>query len=108
LPGFKHIQRLLVAYRAHSPVTVIIQAFDGTSPEQIILPETGGAYQKALFNLTYNKGLLYSLCAFSDRLWRPYLDEWEVHVGQWGRGSNYTVFRDWASVPSEPKAQGLS
>ena len=108
LPGFKHMYRCILAYRAHAPVTVIIQSYDGTSPDTFTMPTTGGAYQKVLFPLTYNKGMLYSICAFSDRLWRLYLDECEFHVGAWGRQDEYTVFRDWSATPQEPKAQGLS
>lgn len=95
IPGYKHIPRILFAYKATAPVTLTITVYDGTSPTVITLPSTGGAYRKTLFWLTPNKGMLYfftALCA--DAEWQPYLIDCEFYVGGWERSDNYQIVRD--------------
>lgn len=94
LPGYKFVYRLVAAYRATDDVTLTLTAYDGTSPQPITLPSTNGEYRKTLFTFTPNKGMLYFMTATSSEPWQPYTDEWELHVGQWGRPGACTIFRD--------------
>jgi hypothetical protein len=91
--GFSHIQRIVAAYVASAPITLTITAFDGTSPIPVTLPSTGGAYQKLLVVLTYNKGQLYTFAAQSTGQFQLYLDDWEILVGAWGREGAYTTWK---------------
>jgi hypothetical protein len=91
--GYSHIQRIVAAYAATEEVTVTIRAFDGTSPAVITLPATGGAYQKLLQVLTFNKGQLYFFAATSPAQFQLYLDDWEVLVGHWGRQDGYLTWK---------------
>jgi hypothetical protein len=68
-----------------------IQTVDGQSPANITIPSSAGAYKKAYFPLTPNKGLLYSFTAKSTAPFQFFLDDWEIHCGQWGRTGPYTV-----------------
>ncbi len=95
IPGYKHIPRILYAYKATAPVTLTITVYDGTDPAVITLPSTGGAYRKTLFWLTPNKGMLYFVTAqCDDAEWQPYLIDTEIYVGAWERGDNYAIMRD--------------
>jgi hypothetical protein len=94
LEGYKTIYRILAAYRSTSPVVLTIRAYDGTSPEVIALPSTNGQYRKTMFTLTANKGMLFFFSALGGLAWQPYFDEWEIHVGQWGRSGPCTVIKD--------------
>ena len=94
IDGFKFIDRMLIAYRSSAPVTLTITAYDGTSPSPITLPSTGGDYRKTVFPLTVNKGLLFFFSASCASAWQPYLDEWEIHIGQWGRNGPCAVLKD--------------
>ena len=95
LSGYKHIPWLLIAYRASAPVTLTITVYDGTAPAVLTLPSTGGAYQKTLFWLTFNKAMLYFIQAeCDDAEWQLYLSDSEIPVGAWNRGDPYTIVRD--------------
>jgi len=95
MPGYKHMPRLMFAYKATAPVTITITVYDGTAPSVFVLPSTGGAYKKTQFWLTFNKGLLYFLTALcADAEWQPYLIDCEFYVGAWDRADPYSIIRD--------------
>lgn len=99
LPGYKHLPRLLIAYKASAPVTLTITVYDGTAPAVVILPSTGGNYRKTLFWLTFNKGMLYFIQArCDDAEWQLYLSDCEILVGAWERESPYVLVRDIATA----------
>lgn len=91
LNGYIHIREMLIAWVSTQPVTLTIATFDGQSPANVIIPSSGGTYQKAYFPLTPNKGLLYSFTARSTAPFQFFQDDWEIHAGAWGRSGPYTV-----------------
>jgi hypothetical protein len=91
LNGYIHIREILAAWVSTQPVTLTIATYDGQSPSNIVIPSSGGAYRKAYFPLTPNKGLLYSFTAKSTSPFQFFLDDWEIHCGSWGRSGPYTV-----------------
>ena len=95
--GYSHIQRIVAAYAAAAPVTLTITSYDGQSPSAITLPSTGGAYQKKLVVLTFNKGQLYFFAASSSVPFQFYLDDWEVLVGNWSRQGAYLTWKSLGS-----------
>jgi len=96
LDGFKHVRQIAFAYVATEPVTVTITPYDGQAPAATLtLPSTGGAYQKALFPVPANKGLLYNFAMTSIAPWQLFFDDTEVYVGAWGRTGPYAVPRNW-------------
>lgn len=96
--GYSHVKEVLAAYSSTAPVTLTITCFDGNSPSVVTLPSTGGAYQKALFQLSPNKGLLYTFQASSTQPWQPYLRDWEVKVRQWGSSEPYQIYKNIGGV----------
>jgi hypothetical protein len=99
LPGYKHLPRLLIAYKANAAVTLTITVYDGTAPAVVTLPSTAGAYQKTLFWLTFNKGMLYFIMArCDDREFQLYLSDCEILVGAWERGEPYLIVHDIATA----------
>jgi hypothetical protein len=96
--GYVHAKEVLAAYSSTAPVTLTITCFDGTSPSVVTLPSTGGAYQKALFQLSPNKGLLYTFQASSSQNWQPYLRDWEIRVKQWGSAGPYETYKNIGGV----------
>lgn len=94
LTGYMHVKQVSVAYAASAPVTLTITSFDGQSPAPITIPSTGGAFQKATFQLTFNKGQLFFFKASSSAPFQMYLPDWEVMVGQWGRQDGYLRYRN--------------
>ena len=101
LEGYKTIWKMIVAYKSTAAITLAITAYDGTSPSNVTLPSTSGAYRKTVFTLSPNKGMLFKLSATSSAQWTPYFDEWEIHVGKWGRQEPCTVFRNLTQVMGE-------
>jgi hypothetical protein len=91
--GYSHIQRIVGAYAATTPITLVITSFDGQSPAPVVLPATGGQYQKLLQVLTANKGQLYFFLATSTAPFQLFLQDFEVLVGNWGRDGAYTNYR---------------
>jgi hypothetical protein len=91
--GYSHIQRLTGAYAATAPVTITFEVDDGTAPEPIVLPSTGGAYQKLLQVLTANKGQLFFFRATSIAPFQFWLDDFELVVGNWGRQGPYVNYK---------------
>jgi hypothetical protein len=94
LNGYHSVYRIRFAYKTKgtNAVTLKLTAFDGTSPENISMPGTSGAYQKVEFTPTFNKGLLYTYEATSDGEWTPIIEDCEVLVAAWDRSSPCTVF----------------
>jgi len=89
LTGYMHIKQVSPAYSSTTPVILTITSFDGQSPSPIVLPSTGGVFQKATFQLTPNKGQLYFFKATSTAPFQVYEPDFEVMVGQWGRSEAY-------------------
>lgn len=98
ITGFMHIQQLAIAYVATAPVTITITSYDGQSPAAFTIPSTGGAYQKAIFQLTPNKGQLYRFAWSSAAQFQVFLDDCEIHVGEWGRSGPYMVRKDMGGI----------
>lgn len=94
LTGYVYIRKIVAAYISTDPVTLNATAYDGTSIQPLILPSTGGAYRKTVFNPTYNKGQLFSFSAVCPTGWRPFFRDWEIHVGQWGRSGPCIIYRN--------------
>lgn len=101
LTGYMHVKQVSVAYAASAPVTLEITSYDGQSPVPILLPSTGGAFQKATFQLTANKGQLYFFKAGSALPFQMYLPDWEIMVGQWGRQDGYLRYRSLGGVKGD-------
>lgn len=96
--GFMHIQELAIAYVSTAPVTVTITSYDGQSPAALVIPSTAGAYQKAIFQLTANKGQLYRFAWSSAAEFQVFLDDCEIHVGAWGRIGPYEIKKDMGGI----------
>lgn len=96
--GYSHAKEILAAYSATAPVSLTITSFGGASPNVITLPSTGGAYQKILFQLSPNKGLLYTFQGVSTQPWQPYLRDWEIKVKQWGSPGPYETYKNIGGV----------
>lgn len=96
--GYVHIFKILAAYSSTDPVNLNITCFDGVSPQQVVLPSTGGAYKKILFTLTANKGLLFFFQGVSVSPWKPYLDDWEISIKEWGSDQGYSTFKNIGGV----------
>lgn len=94
MTGFHHIRKLVWAYKADADVTLTITADDGTSPAAITLPSTGGASRKVEFVPTFNKGRMFTYSGVSTGNWAALLDKCEIHVGDWERNGNYSIYRN--------------
>jgi hypothetical protein len=94
LTGYMHVARIMAAWASTAPVALTITAFDGQSPAVITLPSTGGAYQKQLFILTANKGVLYTYSASSASPCQIFWEDFEIHVGSWRRQDGYMIFKN--------------
>jgi hypothetical protein len=104
MSGYGHIREIVLAYVAASAVTLTITSYDGQSPAPIILPSTGGAYQKTLFVVSANKGQLFNFLANSQNPFQFFLDDSEVRVGAWGRTSPYIVSRNFGGTSNRESA----
>lgn len=95
--GYQHLKQMTVAYASTADVviTVTVQGNDGIAPAVVTLPSTGGAYRKTTFTFTANKSMLYFYSAVSAQPWQPFLNDWEILVGGWGRATPYL---DWQSI----------
>lgn len=91
--GYGHLKQIGLAWLSTAPIILTATAYDGTSPAAITIPSSGGAYQKAVFNFTFNKGLLYKFTLTSSEPFQAFLDDSELWVGQWGRESAYEIVR---------------
>lgn len=91
LQGYMHIREIAVAWVSTAPITLTVTSYDGQSPAPIVIPSSGGAYKKVLFELTANKGQLYKFHAVSAQQFQFFLSDFEVRVGQWGRSGPYLM-----------------
>lgn len=99
LSGYGHIRQIAVAWISTTPITLTITVFDGQSPAAVIIPSSGGQYQKQLFPLSPNKGLLYNFQASSTAAFQLFLDDFVIYVGEWGRTGPYAIHKDWGDQP---------
>jgi hypothetical protein len=95
LHGYGHLRQIAVAWVSTASITLTITTYDGQSPAPIIIPSSGGQYQKQLFPLSPNKGMLYQFQASSTQPFQFFLDDWDVFSGGWGRQGPYSVSKDW-------------
>jgi hypothetical protein len=95
LHGYGHIRQIAVAWVSTAPITLTITTYDGQSPAPIVIPSSGGQYQKQLFPLSPNKGMLYQFQASSTQPFQFFLDDFDVFSGGWGRQGPYSVSKDW-------------
>lgn len=93
MDSYHHVGWIDAAYCANNNVTLQLQAFDGTSANNITLPSTGGAYQRVRFNPTFNKGMLYRYSANSNSPFQFVLTDWIAYVKQWGSAGPYQAYR---------------
>jgi hypothetical protein len=98
LQGFGHIQHIAIAWVSTTPITLTVTTFDGTSPQVITVPSSGGQYQKALFTLTFNKGQLFIFQATSTAPFQIFEDDIEIHVGAWSRQGPYQIFKSFGGA----------
>jgi hypothetical protein len=89
LMGYMHIRQISLCYQSTTSVTLTITAYDGTSPQSITLPSTGGAVQKITVPVTFNKGQIFSYRASSSAPFQVFVSQSEVLVGQWQRNEGY-------------------
>lgn len=94
ITGYMHIARIMAAWASTAPVTLTITSFDGQSPAPITLPSTGGQFQKQLFTLTPNKGVLYTYSASCANPCQIFWEDFEIHVGAWRRQEGYMIFKN--------------
>jgi hypothetical protein len=87
--GYMHVRQVSITYASTTAVTFAIGVFDGTPPANVTLPSTGGAVQKLVFVVSFNKGQLYFYKMSSSAPFQVYVDKSEVLVGQWGRQDSY-------------------
>jgi hypothetical protein len=91
--GYHFIGRIEAAYASTQDVTLTMVAFDGTSPEMITLPSTGGAHQKVLLTPTANKFMLMTYAAVSGAPFQIFVNEWTIWLGWWGRDGELVPWR---------------
>ena len=89
LKGFMHMRQVSLAYASSAVATLTITVYDGTAPQPVTLPSTGGVVKKIVFPLTANKGQLYTHSITSNAPVQVYLDKSEALVGAWGRQDAY-------------------
>lgn len=94
ISGYMHVRELMLAWVSTADITLTITAYDGQSPTFVTIPSSAGAYQKRLFVLSANKGVLYKFSATSLEKFQLFLDDSEIRVGAWGRTSPYMVSRN--------------
>ena len=85
--GYKTIPRIEAAYAtavSGAAIYLTITSYDGQSPTQMILEPTGGATIRILLTLTFNKGQLYKFSATSTVPFQLFLNDFIVHVCDWG------------------------
>lgn len=99
--GYMHLRQFALAYVATQSVTITITPYDGQVPAAITVPSTGGQYQKTLFPVPANKGLLYNWKATSAAPFQIFLDDSEFYVGGWGRQGPYVVPKQVAGGPQD-------
>ncbi len=94
MTGYQFVGRLEVSYSSTASVTLTITSYDGTSPQAITLPSTGGVTNKLLVTPTFNKGQLYQYTAISASPFQIFLNDWVVWIGKWGRSQTMIPYRN--------------
>ena len=92
--GYFRIPRMEVSYSSTAAVTLQVTSYDGTSPQTITLPSTGGVTQRLLVTFTLNKGTLYKFSGTSTAAWQWFMDDTIVYVGAWERPGAYDMYRN--------------
>ena len=85
IKGFKTIPRVEGAYASQSGFELHIDVQDGTAPDVIMFPGTGGATAKFFINLTFNKGQLFRFRAIGSGVFQLFMEDFMIWVGEWGR-----------------------
>lgn len=98
ISGYMHVREIMLAWVSTAAITLTIVSYDGQSPAVITIPSSGGAYQKQLFVLSANKGVLYKFSATSPAKFQLFLDDSEVRVGAWGRQTPYLISRNFGGA----------
>ena len=93
LKGYIHLRQLTLAWVSTAPITLTATPYDGQAPAPIVIPSSGGAYQKAVFPFSANKGLLFAFKATSTAQFQIFNDDSELYVGQWNREEPYAAYR---------------
>ena len=92
MPGFQTIARILIGYSSNTPVTLTIAVSDGTAPQPITLPSTGGVYKKIVVVPTFNKGLLFQYTFTSTGPFQLWKQDIEIMIAVWGRTGMFTNY----------------
>ena len=93
MKGYGSVPRIEASYSSTTPVTLAVQSYDGQSPNALTLPATGGATQRILLTLTFNKGSLYRFSATSTAKFQIFMNDFLVWVAEWGRVAEMVPFR---------------
>lgn len=91
--GYKHIARIEASFNTTQAALLLVQSYDGQSPDVLNLPPSGGNTQKLLLTLTFNKGQLYRFSATSSGRFQIFLEDFIVWRGEWGRDGAYEPYR---------------
>jgi len=91
--GYKHIARIEAAYASTADLTLTITSQDGTSPVPLVLPSTGGVYEKRLLTLTLNKGQAFKFSGVSPATCQIFWNDFIVWRADWGRVEEATAYR---------------
>jgi hypothetical protein len=100
MQGYGHIRQIALAWISTATVTLTITTFDGQSPTALVIPSSGGAYQKQMFPISANKGQLFIFQAVSSAPFQIFEDDIEIHVGPWARTGAYEIFKSFGGQPS--------
>lgn len=92
LDGYMHVRQIAIAWISTQDITLTPGTVDGQAPAPIVIPASP-TYKKQLFPLSANKGQLFNWNATSSEPFQFFLDDFEIHVGQWGRAGEYQKFR---------------
>jgi hypothetical protein len=100
-PGFKHMPWIAPAWVSTAPVTITFSVVDGTAPQPLVLPASGGVFTKQLFMLTANKGQMYQYQASSAAPFQLFMDQSDIAIGPWARTGPYDIRHDFGITPEE-------
>jgi hypothetical protein len=101
LEGYGHIPQIVIAWVSTAAITFTITSFDGQSPAPITIPSSAGAYQKAAFRVSPNKGLLFNFQAVSAAPFQLWLEDSEIWIGAWARTGPYLRAKDFGATSQE-------
>jgi hypothetical protein len=92
IKGFKSILRMEACYNSTETIQLTISVQDGTAPQVITLPGSGGAPGKFLLTPTFNKGQMYRFSAVSNAPFQMFLEDFIIWIGEWGRTTEAAPF----------------